>query len=399
MTSLTLRAAGRAAAFAFAVSSIATGASAQQILSWTESEETDGDDDAPRGRDTSTVAGGLASTSFGGTDARARTDFGVNKIFASGNGIYDVNATSLWSDSYTVSGAAGTMVNVSFTIGIDGSSDILGDDYSYNFKLYALKGSGWTAHGYASDADWPANTALFYTPPGDENDRIFLTQTRSDGAKVQMDARDFEGFANIAPNGDFFSQVKYDPATGTFTRTTVDGNMNWIEEVFTPTTYQRIVNGLAVTPQIPLSASSQLQQGRANLVSYYPILGMAQLCTASDNECGAANYPGSDLTVSFSLLAGSTFSLAGMLFADDVGTGTVDFFNTARLTGVSVSQGGSLSSGSGSLLDLGGGNYGYAAALGTGAVPEPGTWALFILGFGLVGAAMRRRRTRLAYAL
>jgi len=27
------------------------------------------------------------------------------------------------------------------------------------------------------------------------------------------------------------------------------------------------------------------------------------------------------------------------------------------------------------------------------AVPEPATWALMILGFGLVGAAMRRRRT------
>ena len=29
----------------------------------------------------------------------------------------------------------------------------------------------------------------------------------------------------------------------------------------------------------------------------------------------------------------------------------------------------------------------------TGAVPEPATWALMILGFGAVGAAMRRRKT------
>jgi hypothetical protein len=27
-----------------------------------------------------------------------------------------------------------------------------------------------------------------------------------------------------------------------------------------------------------------------------------------------------------------------------------------------------------------------------GGIPEPGTWALMILGFGAVGAAMRRRR-------
>lgn len=46
----------------------------------------------------------------------------------------------------------------------------------------------------------------------------------------------------------------------------------------------------------------------------------------------------------------------------------------------------------------------FAASI-SGAVPEPATWALFILGFGLVGGAMRRRsamvkasRTRLTYA-
>jgi hypothetical protein len=41
------------------------------------------------------------------------------------------------------------------------------------------------------------------------------------------------------------------------------------------------------------------------------------------------------------------------------------------------------------------------ARLGAGAVPEPGTWAMMILGFGLVGFAMRRRQaaiTRVAYA-
>lgn len=31
------------------------------------------------------------------------------------------------------------------------------------------------------------------------------------------------------------------------------------------------------------------------------------------------------------------------------------------------------------------------------AIPEPGTWALMIGGFGLVGAAMRRQRVRIAY--
>ena len=35
-----------------------------------------------------------------------------------------------------------------------------------------------------------------------------------------------------------------------------------------------------------------------------------------------------------------------------------------------------------------------SATPGTGAVPEPSTWAMMLLGFGAVGAAMRRRRKR-----
>jgi hypothetical protein len=32
------------------------------------------------------------------------------------------------------------------------------------------------------------------------------------------------------------------------------------------------------------------------------------------------------------------------------------------------------------------------AKLGTGAVPEPATWAMMMLGLGMIGGAMRRRR-------
>jgi hypothetical protein len=37
-----------------------------------------------------------------------------------------------------------------------------------------------------------------------------------------------------------------------------------------------------------------------------------------------------------------------------------------------------------------------SATPGTGAVPEPGTWAMMLLGFGAIGLAMRRRRARAA---
>jgi hypothetical protein len=39
-----------------------------------------------------------------------------------------------------------------------------------------------------------------------------------------------------------------------------------------------------------------------------------------------------------------------------------------------------------------------ATPVGGGGVPEPATWAMMIIGFGLVGGAMRRRATRVSYA-
>lgn len=40
----------------------------------------------------------------------------------------------------------------------------------------------------------------------------------------------------------------------------------------------------------------------------------------------------------------------------------------------------------------------FSAIAADAGVPEPATWGLMILGFGTVGAAMRRRSTKVAYA-
>ena len=46
----------------------------------------------------------------------------------------------------------------------------------------------------------------------------------------------------------------------------------------------------------------------------------------------------------------------------------------------------------------GGSRYGtWIASINAGAVPEPASWALMIAGFGLVGGAMRRRRTSVSF--
>jgi len=39
-----------------------------------------------------------------------------------------------------------------------------------------------------------------------------------------------------------------------------------------------------------------------------------------------------------------------------------------------------------------------AAAQSVGAVPEPATWAMMLIGFGLAGAGMRRRRVQIAFS-
>ena len=43
-------------------------------------------------------------------------------------------------------------------------------------------------------------------------------------------------------------------------------------------------------------------------------------------------------------------------------------------------------------------NLTFASSTVTAAVPEPATWAMMIAGFGLVGGAMRRRSTKIAFA-
>lgn len=370
-------------------------ARAQQTASWVESELQDDESGDTLDRDVqlTTSAGAGVATALGGGDTRALTDFGVNKVRASGSGAYGQSAASVWLDSYTVGGEAGTMVDLSFTVSVDGLVNVTGDDHSWNYKLFAVRGEGWSTSGYQDFDSWPQDTPTNYYHTGDNYDRVFLNQLRPDGGVTQMDARDFSGFNNYAPNsggvGTFASNVTYDEASDTYIRTVISGFDTTVQH-FGPTGYRQSVNGGAWTPLIPYFASPPLAQGRANLVANYSMLGYGELCFGQDNECANQLFPGNEVTVSFSALAGSTFSLAGYMFADDVYDGTIDFFNTAKLTGISVSQGGSLNSASGSLVDLGNGRYGYEAVL-AGGVPEPSTWAMLILGFGIVGGALRRQ--------
>ena len=95
------------------------------------------------------------------------------------------------------------------------------------------------------------------------------------------------------------------------------------------------------------------------------------------------------------------------MLLDELDDGAIDFFNTARLTGVAAENltapGTSVSLYSqalqGELPSGTGGQFVYPPSVPqTGAVPEPATWAMMIGGFGLIGSLARRRTLRPARA-
>lgn len=372
-------------------------ASAQQILSAVESEP---DGDFAVDKVFVNSAGSLASTTLGGVDSRAYTDFGVNKVYSSGNATHEQYATSAWLDSYTVGGAAGSMVNLTFNFSIDGVADFsAASDASFNFAVYALRGNGWTMSGY--NYDLGSGYGQFAPIAGGDNyERIVLQQLRQSGNISQMDTRDFDGFLNFGPNsgqpGDFYSKVKFVSAGGTsfFSYVEEDG-FSVYEYRLLQNVFVLVVDGVAQNPSPYLGPNAWLGQLRASLAANYSMLDMAVMC--GGESCASGIYPGTDLSLSFSVEAGSTFSLASIMYIDDLREGTIDLFNTAKMTGISISDDVWLTSSSGTLGLQADGSYGYPAAA-TGAVPEPATWAMLIAGFAMTGAMMRRRAVRVVMA-
>ena len=400
----------RASALALVVGMmLSPAAEASQILTAVQSKHMLGGGNETKVTD---VAGTLLSTILGSSDTRAVTDYGVNKIYASGSATYKQYATSSWLDTYTVGGTAGTTAHVAFTFSIDGSAAF--DEATgagFNFNVYALRGGGWSMSGYGGNGNW-------YQPmtSGTNYERLILTQTIAPiagtlpaGRITQADMRDFEGFSNFANNGgqpgSFGSHVFYQEQGDYFqvdSRPVVNtpgGPMTLnASSQFFANGYKSFNYG--ATPPANLTSysvnPSALAQ-RNNLLANYSLLDMAQLCPGDECEPGAFD---TTLTLEFDLAVGSVFTLATFMNADDVLTGTVDLFHTAKMSGVTVSGGGTLTSGSGTLNALPGGGYGYAAvqALDAAAVPEPATWAMMIGGFGFVGVALRRRRRGFALA-
>lgn len=99
------------------------------------------------------------------------------------------------------------------------------------------------------------------------------------------------------------------------------------------------------------------------------------------------NYTSDGGPVSFTLSDGSLFNAS---FPASRGTaGFFGFTSAVPITGITVNNG----TGGSNVFDVVSFQIGEA---GVTVVPEPQTWALLIAGFGLTGAAMRRRRAAIA---
>lgn len=367
-------------------------ANAQQVLTSVQSADYSVENSAET--KVSTTPGQVVTTTYGGADTRATTDYGVNKVTASGTALYEQAATSAWIDTYTVAGALGSTVSVAFRFAIDGLADFDAASYAnFNFNVFALRGSGWSLSG--------ANFVgpQWYSPfaPGTLYENPVLTQVQPNRI-TEADMRNFSGFYNYqnaggAP-GAFLTKNAYDPLTDSFFMQTSASGMLGGTRYFA-SGYQSVNSAGVAGAFIPYTSNPTAGATRTSLVANYSLLASDQLCAGE--TCGSGTYPGSTLELTFDVAANSVFTLAALLYVDDLNAGTIDFFHTAKVSSVTLSPGATITSASGTLLAKADGSYGYVAADAAAAVsaaPEPATWAMMILGVSLVGITLRRSRRR-----
>jgi hypothetical protein len=184
---------------------------------------------------------------------------------------------------------------------------------------------------------------------------------------------DFEGIADLSPVGSFYApDYIFSPATLALIDADAGGSGNFANEP-SPNTVMFFLDAS--------NAVLDVTNGFTTGFSFFYSSSTAASVTVYDGPGGTGN-----VLATLNLLAqgfdncsgdpnGSfcNWTAVGVLFS---GTAySIDFGGTANQTGFDNITFGSDKPGGG------------------GTVPEPATWAMMILGFGLVGSAARRRRT------
>jgi hypothetical protein len=372
----------------------------QQILSAITTELEDDETEVDR---VSTVAGQTVSFSDATTNGRVLTNYGVNKVYSSSRLLQDQAASSAWMDTYTAQGPAGAKVRMSLSFTVDGTADFLGqagdDAPEYGFKVYAMRGSGWTMAAVNEEAHGGRFSAL---SPGRGYDTVYLQRQQPNGNFTQMnmgnDSRTVANFRNNAGQpGELASELTHDLEADFFRLVTYNAQGGFYTGGYY---YKDFFRG--GTPDQPTGApifynngtplGANLGNTRNILAGNPAFLDMASLCVEGVS-CVERTWDPTTLTLDFEVLAGESFTLAAWMYADSVDQGaTIDFFNTAKFSGLTATTDAGeavlVTSASGALVAKPGGGFGYVAA----GVPEPANWAMMIGGFGLLGAAARRRR-------
>ncbi len=192
---------------------------------------------------------------------------------------------------------------------------------------------------------------------------------------------DFEGIGDNTPVGAFYApDYTFSPATLALVDQDAGGSGNFANEP-SPNTIMFFLDAnnaiLDVTNGFDTGFSFFYTSATAASVNVYSGLGATGsllatinlLAQATDNGCSGDPF-GSDFC---------NFTPIGVSFAGIAKS--IDFGGTANRTGFD--------------------NITFGSETPGGAVPEPATWAMMLLGMGFVGASMRRRqqvRTRFSFA-
>jgi hypothetical protein len=143
------------------------------------------------------------------------------------------------------------------------------------------------------------------------------------------------------------------------------------------------------------NGTSYVGGAAAGTVTGYVGTGSFSGESCAGNLCGTINdinplSVGTSVSPLFSLLDGLTFTLTSITSVDRSNPALIGFTGTGTFGGMLNGQAVNATAGSIVYSSQGGGTTTFSAL--TTALPEPGTWAMMLLGFGGIGLAMRRRR-------
>jgi hypothetical protein len=188
----------------------------------------------------------------------------------------------------------------------------------------------------------------------------------------------FEGIADSTPVGDFYAAdgITFSPATLALVDQDAGGGGNFANEpsantiMFFLDADNAILNYAA---GFETGFSFFYTSSTVATVNVYDGIGgtgniLASLALDAQHNVGCTGDPTGDFC---------NFTSVGVEFAGLAKS--IDFGGTAGYTGFD--------------------NITFGSATPGGAVPEPGTWAMMLAGFGLVGCVVRRRVTTVAYAV